>query len=308
MSLRLRRLHADYQKICSIFSGKTRIRMIKTIGNPPEKYQFEYLVNGLEIDPSSKDIRMRSSFNVEIVLTSAYPRLSPQCKMLSPVFHPNIAPHAICIGDHWSAGESLANLIVRIAEMIAYQSYNVKSPLNGEAARWVEQNQDQVPTDHHDFSKMLDIGEAGGRIEDGCLCANCGRKNDGGVPFSVCLNDHIACGDCRRDCVVCDTDLCLKCDDLKCIECQRSVCYKCIHKCIGCRQLVCTDHTRSCKACGMGYCRDCTVNCDRCQAVVCINDIKKVADADGSRAYCCPDCSQLQFAPQPTEPDPFAPH
>jgi predicted Zn finger-like uncharacterized protein len=32
--------------------------------------------------------------------------------------------------------------------MLAYQSYNVKSPLNGEAARWVEQNEDRLPLDN----------------------------------------------------------------------------------------------------------------------------------------------------------------
>jgi predicted Zn finger-like uncharacterized protein len=67
--------------------------------------------------------------------------------MLSPVFHPNIAPHAICVGDHWGAGESLESIIIRIGEMLAYQSYNVKSPLNGEAARWVEENKHRVPLD-----------------------------------------------------------------------------------------------------------------------------------------------------------------
>jgi predicted Zn finger-like uncharacterized protein len=67
--------------------------------------------------------------------------------MLSPVFHPNIAPHAICVGDHWGAGESLESIVIRIGEMLAYQSYNVKSPLNGEAARWVEQNKHRIPLD-----------------------------------------------------------------------------------------------------------------------------------------------------------------
>jgi predicted Zn finger-like uncharacterized protein len=67
--------------------------------------------------------------------------------MLSPVFHPNIAPHAICVGDHWGAGESLQSIVARIGEMLAYQSYNVKSPLNGEAARWVEENKHRLPLD-----------------------------------------------------------------------------------------------------------------------------------------------------------------
>jgi predicted Zn finger-like uncharacterized protein len=31
--------------------------------------------------------------------------------------------------------------------MIGYQSYNIKSPLNGEAARWVEQNLHRLPLD-----------------------------------------------------------------------------------------------------------------------------------------------------------------
>jgi predicted Zn finger-like uncharacterized protein len=84
---------------------------------------------------------------VEIALPRNYPRTPPQCRALSPVFHPNIAPHAICVGDHWGAGESLQSIVIRIGEMLAFQSYNVKSPLNGEAARWVEENKDKLPLD-----------------------------------------------------------------------------------------------------------------------------------------------------------------
>src|SRR5438128_769306 len=76
-----------------------------------------------------------------------YPRPPPQCRMLTPIFHPNIAPHAICIGDHWSAGEPLCSIVARIGELIAYQSYNTKSPLNGEAARWTTENVDRLPLD-----------------------------------------------------------------------------------------------------------------------------------------------------------------
>ena len=53
--------------------------------------------------------------------------------MLTPIFHPNIDESAICVGDHWVAGERLIDLVVRIGQMIAYQEYNIKSPLNGEA-------------------------------------------------------------------------------------------------------------------------------------------------------------------------------
>jgi ubiquitin-protein ligase len=75
--------------------------------------------------------------------------------MLTPVFHPNIDPQKICIGDHWSAGESLPQLIVRIGEMLCYQSYNVKSPLNAEAAAWAELNAETLPLQRVDLTAGL---------------------------------------------------------------------------------------------------------------------------------------------------------
>ena len=38
-------------------------------------------------------------------------------------------------------------LVVRIGEMIAYQAYNIKSPLDGEAAMWADLNQSELPID-----------------------------------------------------------------------------------------------------------------------------------------------------------------
>ena len=84
---------------------------------------------------------------MELSLPLSYPRMPPQCRMLTPIFHPNIAPHAICIGDHWSPGEPLWSIVARIGEMIAYQSYNTKARSNGEAARWVDQHVDELPLD-----------------------------------------------------------------------------------------------------------------------------------------------------------------
>ena len=55
------------------------------------------------------------------------------------------------LGDHWSAGQSLAELIVRIGEMICYQSYNTKSPLNARAAAWVETHTGRLPLDGADL-------------------------------------------------------------------------------------------------------------------------------------------------------------
>ncbi len=144
-TVRLRRLQADYEKLRDFARRQPRLRVIAADGQPPELYQLEYQITGLrQIDDQLQVVR---SHMVEIRLPRDYPRTPPQCRMLTPVFHPNIAPHAICIGDHWSAGEPLWSMVARIGEMIAYQSYNTKSPLNGEAARWVEQNLSRLPLD-----------------------------------------------------------------------------------------------------------------------------------------------------------------
>jgi ubiquitin-protein ligase len=144
-TVRLRRLHADYEKMREYVNRHPRLQLIQAEGSPPERYQLEYRIRGLR--QTADELSVVKSHMVEVSLPVSYPRTPPQCRMLSPIFPPNIAPHAICIGDHWSPGEPLWSIVARIGEMIAYQSYNTKSPLNGEAARWVDQHIDELPLD-----------------------------------------------------------------------------------------------------------------------------------------------------------------
>ena len=144
-TVRLRRLQSDFERVTSLIQRHPRLQLLRADGSPPERYQLEYRVKSLrQKDGELKEV---ASHVVEIFLPRDYPRTPPLCRMLTPVFHPNIAPHAICIGDHWSAGESLSSLVTRIGEMLAYQSYNTKSPLNGEAAKWTDQNIERLPLD-----------------------------------------------------------------------------------------------------------------------------------------------------------------
>ena len=144
-TVRLRRLTADYARLSEYTKSHPRLKLMQTDGDPPERYHIEYRIRSMrQVDG---EMRVVKSHTVEILLPRNYPRTPPQCRMLTPVFHPNIAPHAICVGDHWSPGESLESLVCRIGEMLAYQSYNVKSPLNGEAARWVAEHEDELPLD-----------------------------------------------------------------------------------------------------------------------------------------------------------------
>ena len=89
---------------------------------------------------------------LEVNLSLAYPRRAPQCRMLTPVFHPNFDDAMVCIGDFWAASEGLDDLIIRIGRMITYQEYNTKSPLNGLAAKWAAQNSSLLPIDPRNVS------------------------------------------------------------------------------------------------------------------------------------------------------------
>ena len=122
------------------------IQLRSAEGELPELYEVEYAIEGLEESKGGKPQR-RKNHLARIQLTADYPRLSPVCKMMTPIFHPNIDAATICIGDHWTAGERLVDLAVRIGEMIAYQAYNVKSPLNAEAAMWADLHQGELPID-----------------------------------------------------------------------------------------------------------------------------------------------------------------
>jgi ubiquitin-protein ligase len=148
--MRTRRLRADAEAIATAFADFALIRPTAVTGDPAETYHVEYLVNSLERGTDGKP-KPRDNHKVEIQLTSEYPRISPKCKMLTPIFHPNIDTSSVCVGDHWTAGERLADLIIRIGQMIAYQEYNIRSPLDGEAAMWADLNVNLLPIDARDM-------------------------------------------------------------------------------------------------------------------------------------------------------------
>jgi ubiquitin-protein ligase len=149
-SMRTRRLTADAQQMKRAFEKFPLIQVISAVGEPPDIYQVEYSINGLQRDKAGKPIPQQTH-RVEIQLTADYPRLSPRCRMLTPIFHPNIDPSSICVGDHWTAGERLVDLVIRIGEMISYQAYNIKSPLDAEAAMWADLNVEKLPIDARDL-------------------------------------------------------------------------------------------------------------------------------------------------------------
>jgi ubiquitin-protein ligase len=145
-SPRTRRLKIDYDLLQTRFKDWPVIQITATAGIPPELYRITYQLKGLYITPAG-EILDRNTHVLEISLSLEYPRRAPQCRMLTPVFHPNFDDATVCIGDFWAASEGLDDLVIRIGRMIAYQEYNTRSPLNGLAAKWAGEHPTVLPVD-----------------------------------------------------------------------------------------------------------------------------------------------------------------
>ena len=150
-SPRTRRLKSDRELLTGRFASWPLIQITATAGLPPEVYRFSYALKGLYVNPGG-EILERDSHVLEVNLSLDYPRRAPQCRMLTPVFHPNFDDATVCIGDFWAASEGLDDLVIRVGRMIAYQEYNTKSPLNGLAAKWAAEHVAQLPIDARDVA------------------------------------------------------------------------------------------------------------------------------------------------------------
>ena len=217
-NFRLRRLQSDYEAVKRLVHLHPKIEVEGMSGNPPDRYRLVMRVRSLR--EQGERIDLAREHRLEITLPKGYPRDAPVCRMLTPVFHPNIAPHTVCIGDHWSAAERLDEMIQRVGEMLGFQSYNVKSPLNGQAARWVEEHMHRLPIEKEEFFIDLSTSEHRGlKTEQDNKCSNCSAEE---TALEPCGEGHVLCGDCVAHCKVCGSILCLTCGTSSCSACAQA--------------------------------------------------------------------------------------
>jgi ubiquitin-protein ligase/DNA-directed RNA polymerase subunit RPC12/RpoP len=150
-SPRVRRLQNDYERVSTRFDGWPIIFIDFKKGVPPDMYRIGYKLKGLHTSPDGR-ILERNEHVLEIRLGLEYPRRAPQLRMLTPVFHPNFDQTEVCAQDIYAASEGLDDLVIRIGRMIAYQDYNTKSPLNGIAAKWADENRHRLPVDDSEIA------------------------------------------------------------------------------------------------------------------------------------------------------------
>jgi ubiquitin-protein ligase len=138
MSPRSRRLLSDLRQMEEFAGSDSGGVTFRTDGNPPDVYHMMLNGPGLAIGGDGQ-LAVRNLHRCDIYLHLDYPRHPPVVTWLTPIFHPNIlGPErngGVCIGS-WSAAESLADLCVRLRDLLTYRSINVGDPLNLDAASW----------------------------------------------------------------------------------------------------------------------------------------------------------------------------
>jgi ubiquitin-protein ligase len=136
MTPRDRRLLSDLQGM-TVLAQQGHVTF-RTEGNPPDLYHVMLAGPGLARDGSGR-LAVRQLHRCDIYLHLEYPRRPPVVTWQTPVFHPNLLPPerngGVCLGS-WSASESLADLCLRLHQLVTYKSLNPFDALDTEAAAW----------------------------------------------------------------------------------------------------------------------------------------------------------------------------
>ena len=148
MNIRLQRLYNDHEEIKDLPRLTAGRVQFVTEGDPPTRYVVTYDIKGAVKRPDGK-IGVEERFEVEFILPDEYPRLAPIVTTRQLIWHPNFwMNHKACVdAEHFAAGQSLADLIIRVGEMIQYQRMNLADPANVEAVRWAQDNKKRLPLD-----------------------------------------------------------------------------------------------------------------------------------------------------------------
>lgn len=150
MNPRMKRLENDYRDLRTIFDADPLVEIVAIGPVPSEKYRIVYKVPSLRLDSKGQPIRVDATV-VEIDLPQGYPKLPPIARTIAGdvVFHPNFNATKICLADHWAPATQLVDLVREIGEMLQWEKFNIRSPLNAQAAQWSQENKGEIPLATH---------------------------------------------------------------------------------------------------------------------------------------------------------------
>ncbi len=141
---RIGRLIGAYNRLVELEAKCNNMFKFRVLNNRYSAYAIEF--HGIEgFYMEGGHIKKRNNHRVEVHIPAEFPLKMPKAKWITPIFHPNIASNGdVCIGTRWTPMKGLDEIIIEIANMIQFVSYELKDPYNYAAKRWVEQNESQI--------------------------------------------------------------------------------------------------------------------------------------------------------------------
>lgn len=141
---RLDRLLSAYNKLVEIEAKCQGMFKFRVLNNRYTAYAIEFHgIEGLYMDRGI--IKKRHDHRAEIFMPAEFPIKMPKARWLTPIFHPNIATNGdVCIGTRWTPMKGLDEIVIELANMIQYASYELRDSYNYSAKRWVEKNESQI--------------------------------------------------------------------------------------------------------------------------------------------------------------------
>lgn len=149
-SPRQKRLENEYRELRATFDADPLVEIVAMGPVPSEKYRIVYKVPSLRLDGKGQPIKVDATV-VEIELPQGYPKYPPVARTIAGdvVFHPNFNATKICLADHWAPSTQLVDLIKEIGEMLQWLKFNIRSPLNAQAAQWSQEHAGDIPLARH---------------------------------------------------------------------------------------------------------------------------------------------------------------
>jgi len=144
-----KRLASEHLDLLEIQDDRIEIEVSSTIGplKIPNQYQITYHISTIVGINDDQSPILGNKHQVEISLPKRYPLESAKIYTKTPVWHPNIQFHGkfqgrICGNtQNFGKGYSLAQLVLRIADILSYKNYHAEHthpfPEDGKVADWV---------------------------------------------------------------------------------------------------------------------------------------------------------------------------
>lgn len=156
-SSRINRLNDEFS-LMKILASESDLFQIKGVrGNPPEAYQI--IFNGKSLMLQGDQVVETDHHEVTILMGVDWPQSQPIFLWSTPIFHPNIkAPNVCPLGQPYSAMTHLDQMVETLWNMLTFQRYNIKSPLDKQAAKWAAEHKERFPVDKRVLrNKTIDI-------------------------------------------------------------------------------------------------------------------------------------------------------